>query len=112
LASTPHWQNYGQRRFLIEPQSTLPTKLAGFKKLDIVNLAGTTNARDGPGIVLASVTSDAGIINTTLVLTAILTSQAAGLWLYFVLSKGWSLLLTDPDDKPIKGSVGQVATHV
>ena len=44
-----------------------------------------TNARGGPGIVLASVAYDAGIINaafyTTLVLVAVLTSQAAGAWL-------------------------------
>lgn len=64
-----------------------------------MNLAITTNARGGPGIVLASVAFDAGIISaafyTTLVLTAIFTSQAAGLWLRFVLSRGWPLLSTD-----------------
>lgn len=80
-------------------------KLAGFKRLDILNLAITTNARGGPGIVLASVAYDAGIISaafyTTLVLTAILTSQAAGLWLRFVLGKGWPLLSSDPDDVAI-----------
>ncbi len=77
-------------------------KLAGFKRLDIVNLAITTNARGGPGIVLASVAFDAGIISpafyTTLVLTAIFTSQFAGVWLRYVLSKGWPLLSSDPDD--------------
>jgi Kef-type K+ transport system membrane component KefB len=77
-------------------------KLAGFKRLDVLNLAITTNARGGPGIVLASVAYDAGIISapfyTTLVLTAILTSQAAGLWLRFVLSNGWPLLSSDPED--------------
>jgi Kef-type K+ transport system membrane component KefB len=79
-------------------------KLAGFKRLDILNLAITTNARGGPGIVLASVAYDAGIISaafyTTLVLTAIITSQAAGLWLRYVLSKGWPLLSSDEDDVP------------
>lgn len=74
----------------------LAAKLAGFKKLEVINLAITTNARGGPGIVLASVAFEAGIINapfyTTLVLTAIITSQAAGAWLRFVLSKGWPLL--------------------
>jgi hypothetical protein len=39
---------------------------------------------------------DAGIISpkfyTTLVLAAVLTSQAAGAWLDFVLRKGWPLL--------------------
>jgi Kef-type K+ transport system membrane component KefB len=93
----------------------LAAKLAGFKKLDIVNLAITTNARGGPGIVLASVAYDAGIISasfyTTLVLTAIFTSQAAQLWLNFVLTKGWPLLSTDPDDKPIKATTGRAVPH-
>jgi Kef-type K+ transport system membrane component KefB len=74
-------------------------RLAGFRGLDTLNLALATNARGGPGIVLASVTYDAGIINgtfyTTLVLAAILTSQLAGAWLEFVLRKGWPLLSTD-----------------
>jgi len=80
----------------------LAAKLAGFKRLDIINLAVTTNARGGPGIVLASVAYDVGIISapfyTTLVLTAIFTSQAAGYWLQYVLNKGWPLLSSDPDD--------------
>jgi hypothetical protein len=45
---------------------------------------------------LASVAFDAGIISpkfyTTLVVAAILTSQVAGAWLDYVLSKGWPLL--------------------
>lgn len=77
-------------------------KLAGFRRLDIMNLAITTNARGGPGIILASVAFDAGIINaqfyTTLVLTAVLTSQAAGAWLRFVLGRGWPLLSTNPTE--------------
>jgi Kef-type K+ transport system membrane component KefB len=80
----------------------LAAKLAGFKGLDIVNIAVTTNARGGPGIVLASVAYDAGIINaafyTTLVIAAVLTSQAAGVWLRFVLSKGWPLLSSNPEE--------------
>ena len=71
-------------------------RFAGFRGLDLVNLAITTNARGGPGIVLASVAFDAGIISpkfyTTLVVAAVLTSQAAGVWLDFVLRKGWPLL--------------------
>jgi Kef-type K+ transport system membrane component KefB len=71
-------------------------RLAGFRGLDIANLAVATNARGGPGIVLASVALDANIINatayTTLVLLAVLTSQAAGAWLEYVLRKGWPLL--------------------
>jgi Kef-type K+ transport system membrane component KefB len=76
--------------------------LGGFRGLDIVNIAITTNARGGPGIVLASVAYDAGIINaafyTSLVITAVITSQMAGGWLRFVLSKGWPLLSTNPDE--------------
>jgi K+:H+ antiporter len=68
-----------------------------------LNLAITTNARGGPGIVLASVAFDAGIISpqfyTTLVLAAVLTSQAAGAWLDYVLRRGWPLL-TPANTKP------------
>ena len=75
---------------------SIAAKLAGFKKLELINLSLTTNARGGPGIVLASVAFDAGIINaafyTTLVLAAVITSQFAGAWLDYVLRKGWPLL--------------------
>lgn len=75
---------------------SLAGRFAGFRGLDLVNLAITTNARGGPGIVLASVAFDAGIISpkfyTTLVLAAVLTSQMAGAWLDHVLRKGWPLL--------------------
>jgi Kef-type K+ transport system membrane component KefB len=71
-------------------------RFAGFRGLDLVNLAITTNARGGPGIVLASVAFDAGIISpkfyTTLVVAAVLTSQMAGAWLEYVLRRGWPLL--------------------
>ena len=74
----------------------LAGRLAGFRGLDLVNLALTCNARGGPGIVLASVAFDAGIVNapffTTLVLTAVLSSQACGFWLDHVLRRGWPLL--------------------
>jgi len=78
-------------------------RLAGFRGLDLVNLAITTNARGGPGIVLASVAFDAGIISpqfyTTLILAAVLTSQAAGAWLDYVLRKGWPLLTPSEDNQ-------------
>jgi Kef-type K+ transport system membrane component KefB len=74
----------------------LGARLAGFRGLDNLNLAVATNARGGPGIVLASVAFDAGIVNaafyTTLVLVAVVTSQAAGAWLDYVLRRGWPLL--------------------
>ncbi len=75
---------------------SLAGRFAGFRGLDLLNLAITTNARGGPGIVLASVAFDAGIISpqfyTTLVVAAVLTSQIAGAWLDFVLRKEWPLL--------------------
>jgi len=78
---------------------SLGARLAGFRGIELINLAITTNARGGPGIVLASVAFDAGIISaafyTTLVLTAVLTSQFAGAWLDFVGRKGWPLLRND-----------------
>ena len=81
---------------------SLAGRFAGFRGLDLINLAITTNARGGPGIVLASVAFDAGIISskfyTTLVVAAVLTSQIAGAWLEYVLRKGWPLL------KPVAGS--------
>lgn len=81
---------------------SLGARIAGFRGLDNLNLSIATNARGGPGIVLASVAFDAGIINaaffTTLVLTAVLTSQAAGAWLDYVLRKGWPLLSAQPAD--------------
>ena len=83
---------------------SLAARLAGFRGMDMINLAITTNARGGPGIVLASVAFDAGIISpqfyTTLVIAAVVTSQMAGAWLDYVLRKGWPLLspvaTTDP----------------
>jgi Kef-type K+ transport system membrane component KefB len=76
---------------------SLAGRFAGFRGLDLVNLAITTNARGGPGIVLASVAFDAGIISakfyTTLIVAAVLTSQVAGAWLDYVIRKGWPLLV-------------------
>jgi len=87
---------------------SLAGRCAGFRGLDLINLAITTNARGGPGIVLASVAFEAGIISstfyTTLVVAAVLTSQMAGAWLDFVLRKGWPLL------KPSVSSESTVAT--
>jgi Kef-type K+ transport system membrane component KefB len=88
---------------------SLAGRLAGFRGLDLVNLAITTNARGGPGIVLASVAFDAGIINakfyTALVLVAVLTSQFAGMWLEYVLHRGWPLLSTDKLESQLEGRV-------
>ncbi|ABF39168.1 transporter, CPA2 family (2.A.37) [Candidatus Koribacter versatilis Ellin345] len=84
----------------------LGARLARFNWYDSLNLAIATNARGGPGIVLASVAYDAGIINaafyTTLVLTAILTSQAAGAWLEYILRSGKPLLTASVEELPVK----------
>jgi Kef-type K+ transport system membrane component KefB len=83
---------------------SLAGRFAGFRGLDLINLAITTNARGGPGIVLASVAFDAGIISptfyTTLVLAAVLTSQMAGAWLDYVLRRGWPLLAPAAGSEP------------
>lgn len=80
----------------------LAARVARFRGLDFLNLAVVANARGGPGIVLASVAYEAGIINgafyTTLVLTAVITSQIAGSWLRFVLKRGWPLLSSHPEE--------------
>jgi Kef-type K+ transport system membrane component KefB len=74
----------------------LAGRFAGFRGLDLMNLALAMNARGGPGIVLASVAYDAGIISpkfyTALVLAAVITSQMAGAWLDYLLHRGWPLL--------------------
>lgn len=94
----------------------LASRLAGFHGLDLLNLSFTTNARGGPGIVLASVAFDAGIINatfyTTLVLAAVLTSQFAGAWLEYVLRRGWPLLSTDKSEARITASDASVPARV
>ncbi|HKI79242.1 MAG TPA: cation:proton antiporter [Ignavibacteriaceae bacterium] len=64
--------------------------------LSSFNLAVAMNTRGGPGIVLATVAFEMGIINetffVTLVMIAILTSLLAGYWFKHVLTKGWPLL--------------------
>ncbi|MEU1122627.1 cation:proton antiporter [Streptomyces sp. NPDC005899] len=67
-------------------------RLSDRPKPESLDLAIALNARGGPGIVLATVSFDAGIVNaslfTTLVLTAIVTSQLAGWWLERAVSRG------------------------
>lgn len=63
--------------------------------LTSINLAVAMNTRGGPGIVLATVAYEAGIINeiffSTLVMVAIVTSLLAGYWFRWVLAKNWHL---------------------
>ena len=70
----------------------LGSRIAGETPSAARNFAAAMNARGGPGIVLASVAFDAGIIDegfyTTLVMLAIVTSLVAGVWLERVVLSG------------------------
>jgi len=61
-----------------------------------LNICVAMTTRGGPGIVLATVAFDIGIINevlfVTMVLVAIVTSILSGYWFRYVLSKGWELI--------------------
>ena len=86
---------------LIKALSTYAgARLAGQNREGAVNLSVAMNARGGPGIVLASVAFDAGIIGDqlflTLVLLAVITSLAAGTWLERVIARGRPLLGAEP----------------
>ena len=77
-------------------------RLAGEDRFGARNLAVALNARGGPGIVLASVAFDAGIINErlyerlyTLLMLALITSVVAGSWLEAVLKRGRALVSED-----------------
>jgi Kef-type K+ transport system membrane component KefB len=76
--------------------------------LSTANLAAALNTRGGPGIVLASVAFDAGIIDErffiTMVLTAVITSLFAGIWFRYVLSQGWPLLRVRGEALPDVGA--------
>lgn len=69
---------------------------AGKDALSCLNLGVAMNARGGPGIVLATVALDAGIISgtlfTSLILLSMVSSLAAGSWFGWVLSRRWELL--------------------
>lgn len=71
-------------------------RVGGKAHAGALNLAVALNARGGPGIVIASLAFDAGIISqgffAILVLTAVLTSLIAGSWLGRVARSGQSLL--------------------
>jgi Kef-type K+ transport system membrane component KefB len=70
----------------------LGARLSGESRAGAGNLAVATNARGGPGIVLASVTYAAGIINAefyaALVMLAVVTSMLAGTWLAHMVRLG------------------------
>ena len=105
---------------------SLAALLAGFRGVPALNVAVTGNDRGGPGIVMASAALEAGIISATfctaMVVTAVLTAQLCGLWLQYVLRKGWALLGQDvahreaghaaaaPRAAPIQGAHASLAT--
>jgi len=68
----------------------LGARLAGQPPVNSGNLAIAMNARGGPGIILATVALDAGIINggfyASLVMLAVISSLVAGWWLERVLA--------------------------
>jgi Kef-type K+ transport system membrane component KefB len=70
-------------------------RMVGESAVGARNLAVALNARGGPGIVLASVALDAGIIASgfyaVLVLVAVVTSLLAGSWLGHVVRTGQDL---------------------
>ncbi|MGE0267133.1 MAG: cation:proton antiporter [Candidatus Omnitrophota bacterium] len=72
------------------------SRLAGKDWLSSFNLGVAMNTRGGPGIVLATVAFDMGIINETffvvLVLIAIVTSLLAGYWFRYIIGRGLPLL--------------------
>jgi Kef-type K+ transport system membrane component KefB len=82
----------------------LALKLAKEDWLSSFNIAVAMNARGGPGIVLATIAFDLGIINqtlfVTLVLIALATSLMAGSWFKYVISKGWPLLKGERIEQP------------
>ena len=79
-------------------------KLAKEDWLSSFNIAVAMNARGGPGIVMATVAFDLGIINqtlfVTLVLIALVTCLLAGYWFKYVISKGWPLLKSERLELP------------
>ena len=70
-------------------------RVAGEPHPAAVNLAAAMNARGGPGIVLAAVAFDAGIIDrsffASLVMLSVVTSLLAGAWLGRIVRKGLPL---------------------
>jgi len=86
-------------------------RLAKEDWLSSFNIAVAMNARGGPGIVLATIALDLGIINqtlfVTLVLLALVTSLLAGRWFRFVLSRDWPLLSSEPIINPAATSMEQ-----
>lgn len=71
-------------------------RLIGRDTLTSANFGMAMNTRGAPGIVLASIALEAGIINgtlyVTLVIAALLTSLASGMWFRWLLTCGKPLM--------------------
>ena len=83
--------------FVVQTIAVLATtRFLNYNWLSSFNLAVALNDRGGPCIVLATLALESGIISenffVTLILLAIVTSLSAGMWLEYVLKKGWPLL--------------------
>ncbi|MDF2093469.1 cation:proton antiporter [Knoellia sp. 3-2P3] len=93
----------------------LGARLAGEGSRASRNLAIATNARGGPGIVLASVTYAAGIISqefyAALVMLALVTSMLAGTWLGHIVRSGRPLRPDDRATLPRAGVPGGPSTR-
>lgn len=78
----------------------ITSKFLNYSWLSSVNLAMAMNARGGPGIVLATVGYDFGIINekffVSIIMLSLVSSLFAGIWLKFVLKNNYSLLDKNP----------------
>lgn len=82
-------------------------KLIRIDNLSSFNFSVAMTTRGGPGIVLATIAYDTGIISetffVTLVVIAIITSLLAGYWFRVILSKGWPLLSAASPGKIMDG---------
>lgn len=74
----------------------IAAKISGEDLFSSFNLGVVMNTRGGPGIVLATVAFDMGIINenffASLIMLSIITSLMSGSWFKYILSKKWELL--------------------
>ncbi|WP_051276908.1 cation:proton antiporter [Marmoricola sp. URHB0036] len=88
-------------------------RLAGLPDRPTRHLSVALNARGGPGIVLATVALGAGIVNEEfyiwLVLLAILTSVAAGIYLERVSIDDLDLTIAEHDQPDLATSAGRSA---
>lgn len=82
----------------------IAARLGGLRSFEALNVAITSNARGGPGIVLAGIAFESGLVTasfyTTLVLTALATSLGAAWWLRSQVKRRRPLL--NGDSLPVR----------